>query len=66
MNVSHYNQPSHTENSTQSFINSNFLLVQTSVKLRNSNFFQAFAQILGIYIIRKIFPKYMDPVTYMA
>ena len=64
MNVSHYNQPSHTENSTQSFINSNFLLVQTSVKLRNSNFFQAFAQIFEIYIIRKIFPKYMDPVTY--
>ena len=66
------------KNCTQSFIISNLMLVKTPVKLRNSqihencqlwynlnyiNFSQGFQHIFEIHIIRKIFLKYIDPVT---
>ena len=69
---------SHTKNCTQGYIASKFFLMQTAAKLRNSqvhknyqlwyslnysNFFQVFVNIFQKHIIRKIFPKYMDPVT---
>ena len=58
-----------------------FLLVQTAVKLRNSqihencqlryvlnysNLFYVFLHIFGKHITRKIFPKFIDPVTSMG
>ena len=51
------------KNCTESFIISKFLLAQTPMNLRNSNFFQASVQIFEIHIIWKIFSKYMDSVT---
>ena len=66
------------KNYTKGFIVSNFLLVQTAAKLRNSqiydnyklsyslnysSFFQVIVHTFEKVIIRKIFPKYMDPTT---
>ena len=69
------------KNFIQGFIVLNFLLAQTSAKLRNSqifknwqlwyrlnysNFFQVFVHIFeksAEHIIRKIFLRFMDPVT---
>ena len=62
-----------SQNCTQGFIISNILLAKTPLKLRNSQIYKncqvhpiqpVFVYIFEIHIIRKIFQKYMDPLTY--